>query len=50
MPSRWGILGDISVNDVTQALPYLLKILENVQQLEAERQSAERGDDAPALA
>ncbi len=50
MPSGCAILGDISVNDVTQALPYLLKILENVQQLEAERQSAERGDDAPALA
>jgi hypothetical protein len=50
MPSGWAILGDISANDVTQALPYLLKILENMRQLEAEWQSAERGDDALALA
>ena len=49
MPSRWGILGDISVNDVTQALPYLLKILENMQRLDAERLSSQDGEEAKAL-
>jgi DNA-binding MarR family transcriptional regulator len=44
------ILADFSVNDVTHTLHYLLKILENMQRLDAERLSAEEGDEAQALA
>jgi DNA-binding MarR family transcriptional regulator len=40
------ILVDFSVNDVTHTLHYLLKILENMQRLDAEWHSA--GDDAEA--
>jgi DNA-binding MarR family transcriptional regulator len=43
------ILADFSVNDVTHTLHYLLKILENMQRLDAERLSAEEGDEAQAL-
>jgi len=35
------ILSDFSVNDVTHTLHYLLKILENMQRLDTERQSAD---------
>jgi DNA-binding MarR family transcriptional regulator len=35
------ILADFSVNDVTHTLHYLLKILENMQRLDAERPSAD---------
>jgi DNA-binding MarR family transcriptional regulator len=38
------ILADFSVNDVTHTLHYLLKILENMQRLDAKRLSAD--DDA----
>lgn len=38
------ILADFSVSDVTHALHYLLKILENMQRLDAQRISAEEGD------
>jgi DNA-binding MarR family transcriptional regulator len=38
------ILGDFSVNDVTHTLHYLLKILENMQRLDAEW----HGEDEPA--
>jgi DNA-binding MarR family transcriptional regulator len=44
------ILADFSVNDVTHTLHYLLKILENMQRLDAERLSAEEGDEAQAAA
>ena len=44
------ILADFSVNDVTHTLHYLLKILENMQRLDAERLAAEEGDEAQALA
>jgi DNA-binding MarR family transcriptional regulator len=44
------ILADFSVNDVTHTLHYLLKILENMQRLDAERLSAEEGDEAQAVA
>lgn len=44
------ILADFSVNDVTHTLHYLLKILENMQRLDAERLSAEEGDEAQTLA
>ena len=44
------ILADFSVNDVTHTLHYLLKILENMQRLDAERLSADEGDEAEALA
>ncbi len=40
------ILADFSVNDVTHTLHYLLKILENMQRLDAARLSAEEGDEA----
>jgi len=40
------ILADFSVNDVTHTLHYLLKILENMQRLDADRLSAEEGDEA----
>ena len=43
------ILADFSVNDVTHTLHYLLKILENMQRLDAERHSADDGTDAQAL-
>jgi len=35
------ILADFSINDVTHTLHYLLKILENMQRLDAKRQPAE---------
>ena len=35
------ILADFSINDVTHTLHYLLKILENMQRLDAERHSAD---------
>jgi DNA-binding MarR family transcriptional regulator len=43
------ILADFSVNDVTHTLHYLLKMLENMQRLDAERAGAEDGaaDEAP---
>jgi DNA-binding MarR family transcriptional regulator len=44
------ILADFSVNDVTHTLHYLLKILENMQRVDAERLSAEEGDEAQAAA
>jgi DNA-binding MarR family transcriptional regulator len=44
------ILSDFSVNDVTHTLHYLLKMLENMQRLDAERLSAEEGDEAQAVA
>ena len=37
------ILADFSVNDVTHTLHYLLKILENMQRLDAARHSADEG-------
>ena len=40
------ILADFSVNDVTHTLHYLLKILENMQRLDAERLSAEDVEEA----
>lgn len=40
------ILADFSVNDVTHTLHYLLKILENMQRLDAERLAAEDEDAA----
>jgi DNA-binding MarR family transcriptional regulator len=39
------ILADFSVNDVTHTLHYLLKILENMQRLDAEWLSADEGDE-----
>lgn len=44
------ILADFSVNDVTHTLHYLLKILENMQRLDAEKLSADEGDEPQALA
>ena len=35
------ILADFSINDVTHTLHYLLKILENMQRLDAQRQSSD---------
>ena len=43
------ILADFSVNDVTHTLHYLLKILENMQRLDAERLTAEDGDEAKTM-
>ncbi|WP_444813517.1 MarR family winged helix-turn-helix transcriptional regulator [Variovorax gracilis] len=43
------ILADFSVNDVTHTLHYLLKILENMQRLDAERLTAEDGEEAKAM-
>jgi DNA-binding MarR family transcriptional regulator len=46
------ILADFSINDITHTLHYLLKILENMQRLDAERLSPAEGsedtDDAAA--
>jgi DNA-binding MarR family transcriptional regulator len=44
------ILADFSVNDVTHTLHYLLKMLENMQRIDAEWLSAEEGDEAQAVA
>ena len=44
------ILADFSVNDVTHTLHYLLKILENMQRLDAERFSADDDDESKASA
>ncbi|MGE5116779.1 MAG: MarR family winged helix-turn-helix transcriptional regulator [Betaproteobacteria bacterium] len=41
------VLADFSVNDMTHTLHYLLKLLENMQQLDAERIE---GDDEPLVA
>jgi DNA-binding MarR family transcriptional regulator len=43
------ILGDFSINDVTHTLHYLLKILENMQRLDAERHSADEGAETQPL-
>jgi DNA-binding MarR family transcriptional regulator len=43
------ILADFSVNDVTHTLHYLLKILENMQRLDAERHSADEGTETQPL-
>ena len=43
------ILADFSVNDVTHTLHYLLKILENMQRLDAERLAAEDREEAKAM-
>lgn len=43
------ILIDFSVSDVTHTLHYLLKILENMQRLDAERLTAEDGEEAKAM-
>ncbi len=43
------ILADFSVNDVTHTLHYLLKILENMQRLDAEWLSSDDGDEATAV-
>ena len=40
------VLDDFSVNDITHTLHYLLKILENMQRLDAERLTAEDGEEA----
>lgn len=37
------ILADFSINDVTHTLHYLLKMLENMQRLDAERGTVEQG-------
>ena len=42
------ILGDFSVNDVTHTLHYLLKILENMQRIDADRLTADDGEEAKA--
>lgn len=44
------ILADFSVNDVTHSLHYLLKILENMQRLDAQRHGEDEAVDAPAPA
>lgn len=44
------ILADFSVNDVTHSLHYLLKILENMQRLDAQRHGEDEAVDAPARA
>ena len=43
------ILADFSVNDVTHALHYLLKILENMQRLDAQWLTADDGEAVKAL-
>ena len=43
------ILADFSVNDVTHTLHYLLKILENMQRIDAERHSADEGAETQPL-
>ena len=43
------ILADFSVNDVTHTLHYLLKILENMQRLDAQKQSADEGAETQPL-
>jgi DNA-binding MarR family transcriptional regulator len=43
------ILADFSVNDVTHALHYLLKILENMQRLDAQWLTADNGEAVKAL-
>ena len=42
------ILADFSINDVTHTLHYLLKILENMQRLDAQRLAADEPADALA--
>jgi DNA-binding MarR family transcriptional regulator len=44
------VLADFSVNDVTHALHYLLKILDNMQRLDAQWLGADDGDDADGTA
>jgi DNA-binding MarR family transcriptional regulator len=43
------ILADFSVNDVTHTLHYLLKILENMQRIDAERAAAEEAEDEKSV-
>lgn len=43
------ILADFSVNDITHTLHYLLKILEKMQRLDAERHSANESAEAQPL-
>ncbi len=43
------ILADFSVNDTAHMLHYLLKILENMQRLDAQRLTAEDGEEAKAM-
>jgi DNA-binding MarR family transcriptional regulator len=43
------ILADFSVNDLTHTLHYLLKILENMQRLDAQRLSADDGAETQPL-
>lgn len=43
------ILADFSINDVTHTLHYMLKILENMQRLDAERHSADEGAEPQPL-
>jgi DNA-binding MarR family transcriptional regulator len=44
------ILADFSVNDVTHTLHYLLKMLENMKRMDADRLSAEEAEEAKAAA
>ena len=43
------IQADFSVSDVTHTLHYLLKILENMQRLDADKHSADEGAETQAL-
>ena len=43
------ILADFSINDVTHTLHYMLKILENMQRLDAQRHSADEGAETGPL-
>ena len=43
------VLEGFSVNDITHTLHYLLKILENMQRLDAERLAAEDREEAKAM-
>ncbi|HSV78733.1 MAG TPA: MarR family transcriptional regulator [Ramlibacter sp.] len=43
------ILADFSINDVTHTLHYLLKILENMQRIDAERNSPEEAAEIQPL-
>lgn len=40
------ILADFSVNDLTHTLHYLLKILENMQRIDAQKPTADDGEEA----
>ena len=43
------ILADFSINDVTHTLHYMLKILENMQRLDAARHAADEGAETQPL-